>query len=248
MKPSSHTSETNRERSEDRLNMLSHELRTPLAIISGYAEVLQEEAGMDLDHLTRPIRDAVSRMQHVVDSLIDYEQVRTRSSVPPAAPRVEGSRIPLDHLVGRMVQKVQRRYSESGVNIMVQVGESVSLPTDVADALGAALNHVLDNAIKFAERSVRLSAKVDGNRLQVVVQDDGPGLPPTSVAVFAPFQQGSNGLTREQSGLGMGLFLAKRSLGQISGAIKLANTAESNGTTAVISIPVPETPMLRRAA
>lgn len=248
MKLPQSTQEQHQEHSEHRLNMLSHELRTPLTIISGYAEMLQEEAGVDLEHLTRPIRDAVARMQHVVDSLIDYEQVRTTTTTESALPRVEGSRIPLDHLLGRVSQKVQRRHTESKVNFTMQVADSVSLPTDIAGAVGSALNHVLDNAIKFADQTVRLSAGFDGSRLQITVQDDGPGLPPKSVAVFAPFQQGTIGLTREQSGLGMGLYLAKRSLGQVSGDIALNGNDETGGTTVTLSVPIPAAPALRLAA
>jgi len=239
-------------RSEDRLNMLSHELRTPLAIISGYSEMLEEEAGRELGHLTRPIRDAIGRMQHVVDSLLEYEEARTIATPQAVAAQpshgVEGSRIPLDHLIGRTIQKVQRRHGDTTVSVMVQVDNSISLPTDVGDALAGALNHVLDNAFKFARHSIRVMTSERAGMLSIQVRDDGEGLPSRSVAVFAPFQQGTNGLSREQSGLGMGLFLAKRSLGQVSGTIKLSSNGEETGTTATLSVPVAARGSMRRAA
>lgn len=232
--------------------MLSHELKTPLAIISGYSEMLEEEAGHDLEHLTRPIRNAIGRMQHVVESLIEYEKARIsspgreRTSVP--APRAAGSRIPLDHLIGRTIQKVQRRHAEAAIHVLVQVTDSVSLPTDVGDALANALNHVLDNAFKFSRSAVRLTTTERNGRLSIDVRDDGPGLPESSVAVFAPFEQGTRGLSREQSGLGMGLFLAKRSLGHVSGSITLRSNGKEAGATATLSVPVPSVGVVRKAA
>lgn len=251
MKPIQHNRQkTAPKGGNDRLNALSHELRTPLAIISGYAEMLEEETGTDHAHLTRPIRDAVERMSHVVDSLVAYEQSRQHASVRTIAPRVEGTRIPLDHLVGRTIQHVQRRHPESSVNILRQLEHSISMPTDLADALSDSLNHVLDNAVKFATSSVQVSATMEQDELVLTVQDDGPGLPGKSVAVFAPFQQGSTGLNREKGGLGMGLFLAKRSLTQVSGSIQLgkADTAGHAGTKATIRVPMPTQGTLRRAA
>lgn len=131
---------------------------------------------------------------------------------------------------------------------MREIDHTVSLPTDLADALSEALNHVLDNAVKFAVQSIRVQATTQDGALTLTVQDDGPGLPGTSVAVFAPFQQGSSGLNREKGGLGMGLFLAKRSLKQVSGSIQMADIEGRSGTQATIRIPMPEQGTLRRAA
>ncbi len=230
------------------MNMLSHELRTPLAIIAGYADLLQDEAGEDLGHLTEPIRTAVERMQHVVDSLLAYEASRTEATITPLAPRVEGSRIPLDHLVGRTMQKVQRRHPDAHAHIAMQLEHSVSLPTDVADALSTALEHVLDNAVKFSHQHIHVSSSSDEHDITLTVRDDGPGLPEKSIAIFSPFQQGTSGLDREQGGLGMGLFLAKRSLKQVAGSIQLSGNEGGTGATATIRIPVPVQPALRRVA
>ena len=232
----------------DRVNALSHELRTPLAIISGYAEILEEETGGEHEHLTRPIRDAVERLRHVVESVVAYEQSRQPAPVHSIAPRVQGTRVPLDHLVGRTIEKVQRRHPESHAHIMRKLDHSVSLPTDLADVLSESLNHVLDNAMKFADESIRVSASIEHGSLTLSVQYDGPGLPGKSIAVFTPFQQGSSGLNRQKGGLGMGLFLAKRSLTQVSGSIQLTDLEGRSGTQATIRIPIPEQGSLRLAA
>ena len=249
MSSASHNpSQSSKKGENDRVNALSHELRTPLAIISGYAEMLEEETGSEHAHLTRPIRDAVERLLHVVDSVVAYEQTRQPARVHSIAPRVEGTRIPLNHLVGRTIEKVQRRHPESSAQIMRQLDHGISLPTDLADVLSESLNHVLDNAVKYADESIRIIASIEEGALTLSVQDDGPGLPGKSVAVFAPFQQGSTGLNREKGGLGMGLFLAKRSLNQVSGSIQLSELEGRTGTRATIRIPMPTQGVLRRAA
>jgi len=236
----------------DQRNVLSHELRTPLAIISGYAQMLEQEAAGELSHLTEPILRATERMTRVVDALLSFEEElkSTRMELPSQALDVShatgvnvielasASRVPTVHMVNRIVKTVSARHTDCNVDIVVDVAPDLSLPTSVSRALSKALDQTIDNAIKFTENGkVRIEARHVGEQLIIEVIDEGPGLPKGTLPLFAPLKQGSKGLDRSSEGLGMGLFLAKKSLTSISGTIKLRSNAPALGATAVLSIP-----------
>lgn len=95
---------------------------------------------------------------------------------------------------------------------------------------------LLDNAVKFtATGSVVVSVRGDGNRLVFTVQDTGIGLSPAQLDWIAlPFAQVDGGLNRRNSGIGLGLPLAKRLAGSLGGELTL--TAQpGGGTTAVFT-------------
>lgn len=243
---------------EEQRNVLSHELRTPLAIISGYAQMLEQEASGELAHLTEPILRAAQRMTRTVDALMSLEAdlASSRSETPSHSATVNvvelasASRVPSVHMVNRIVHAVAARHTECDVEVAVDLDPDLSLSAPVSSALSKALDHVLDNAIKFTGRGkVRVRARHIGEQLIFEVVDEGPGLPEGSLALFAPLKQGSSGLNRSNEGLGMGLFLAKKSLTSISGTIKLHSNAPSSGATAVLTIPhAPASVSVRKAA
>lgn len=224
-------------------NALSHELRTPLAVISGYVQMLEDESASDLKHLTAPILDAVKRLTRVVDCLVESETTApTRmEKVTRMVPQREesGSRIPLLHLTNRVVELVSDRYPDQETRIALDLDEKLSLPASKAHCIATALDHVVDNAFKYSEGGdIRIRAAVVDHSLVIKVRDDGPGIPGNSIPLFAPFRQGSEGLSRRSNGLGMGLFLAKKAMGSVSGSISIQNCRKGKGAIATLACPM----------
>jgi two-component system phosphate regulon sensor histidine kinase PhoR len=73
--------------------------------------------------------------------------------------------------------------------------------------------NLVDNAIKYgrANGKVTLSGrKLDDGRVEVCVQDDGPGIPPESLdRVFERFYRVDKARSRDQGGTGLGLSIVK---------------------------------------
>ena len=243
---------------DDQRNVLSHELRTPLAIISGYSQMLEQEAPGELSHLTEPILRATSRMTRVVEALMSFEdELKSIQAESPSESDsvnvielASASRVPLVHMVNRVVRTAVARHAKSNLEMVVDVAADLSLNASVSTSLSKALDQIVDNAIKFTDRGkVHIDARHNGEQVILEVVDGGPGLPKGTLPLFAPLKQGSKGLDRSSEGLGMGLFLAKKSLTSIGGTIKLHSNSPAPGATAVLTIPhVAASGVVRKAA
>jgi two-component system phosphate regulon sensor histidine kinase PhoR len=87
--------------------------------------------------------------------------------------------------------------------------------TAMADAnrLEQVLANLVDNAIKYgrAEGTVTIGGhKTDADKIEIFVQDDGPGIPPESLdRIFERFYRVDKARSREQGGTGLGLSIVK---------------------------------------
>jgi signal transduction histidine kinase len=101
-------------------------------------------------------------------------------------------------------------------------------------------NNVLSNAIKFTPEngSVEIDAEVSGTgELLVLVSDNGIGITAEELArVLQPFSQAEDHLTRQNSGLGLGLPIA-RALTRMHGGDLAVASEIGKGTTVRISLP-----------
>ena len=90
------------------------------------------------------------------------------------------------------------------------------LPAVRADAerFRDVFRQLVENAVKFnpkAEKIVRLSGGMEGDRVRLCVEDNGPGVPPEEIPnLFQKFHQIEDHFTGQVEGAGLGLALAKR--------------------------------------
>jgi len=106
------------------------------------------------------------------------------------------------------------------------------------DLLLAALANLLQNAFKFTHNhtAVKLRAYAQGDRVLIEVADHCGGLPPGSAEkMFAPFAQHGE----DRSGLGLGLFIARRSVEADAGTLSVRDVP---GTGCVFTISLPRYP------
>src|SRR5690606_33386923 len=88
--------------------------------------------------------------------------------------------------------------------------EVVSLRIPVRrNALKRCLANILTNAVEHA-RHVRVSARRSGDSVEIVVDDDGPGIPAAEREnVFRPFYRLDNSRNPATGGVGLGLSIAR---------------------------------------
>jgi two-component system cell cycle sensor histidine kinase PleC len=133
-----------------------------------------------------------------------------------------------------------RRVAEEK-SIAVVRGMTVDRPLRVDPArMAQVFNNILSNAIKFTSEngSVEIDAEVTGTGgLLVLVSDNGIGITAEELArVLQPFSQAEDHLTRQNSGLGLGLPIA-RALTRMHGGDLAVASEIGKGTTVRISLP-----------
>ena len=216
-----------------RLAGLSHELKTPLAIISGYAEVLQEELGTRHEELIALIREASERLGQVVDALVSLE-ASDLQKVAKISHLTEFS--PLD-IVRTILSETYQRARAARVTFSLTLDGMHWSAYSCSESFKGALKPLIENAIKFAGPGlVEVAINTDEKAVSVRIMDSGPGLGSSADNLFEPFVQGSTGLNRQHEGLGLGLTLAHRSAERIHGSLEI-ETRPTGGTVAHLQVP-----------
>jgi signal transduction histidine kinase len=181
-------------------NIVGHELKTPLLQIKTAIKVLSEDPGnataSDLAvKATARLEEVVQRISIATQSMhLQLDAAVLRESVDFAVRSIKNS--------WRFREKVGR----------VQVELAANLPLVLADkrALGTALQQLIENALKYSEAPVFVTAARDGDGVRVTVRDTGIGIAKEQqAAIFDLFVQGDSSSTRRHDGAGIGLYLAK---------------------------------------
>jgi two-component system, OmpR family, sensor kinase len=194
----------------------SHELRTPLFSLGGFLELLTDE---ELDEETRrgflaTMQGQVERLARLSADLLDLSRVD--------AGQLGVLREPVDvgDLVAALVTELEHVGAASGHALEMDVeGEVWSLGDEErVRQVGRAL---LVNALVHTPAGTRITvrARRNGDRTELSVEDDGPGIPlAQQEAIFERFYRAEGGVA---SGSGLGLAIAKELARLMDGSVRL---------------------------
>ena len=190
----------------DFVAMISHELRTPLTSIAGFADTL-------LASWEELPRDEVVEFLSIINRQASYLGDLVEDVL--VIPRLEADRLTLDPSLfdlGNLIEDVGQMVFPGG-------GEKtalVSLPDGVrvlADRrrVHQIIRNLMENARKYGGEQIMVEGFVMGDQYLIVISDNGPGVPDQEMLkVFENFEQISKGDSRESTGIGLGLPIARR--------------------------------------
>ena len=105
------------------------------------------------------------------------------------------------------------------------------------NAFGRLLANLIGNAVRYA-RTVKVTARVSDHMLTLLVDDDGPGIPPDKRAdAFRPFVRLDNARNLDETGTGLGLAIALDIARAHGGELHLGDSPKG-GLRAEVQIPV----------
>lgn len=197
---------------------VSHDLRAPLRHIVSYVQLVQEDAGPQLEPEVMDFLATISDSARHMGVLLDGLTTLSRIGLTP----LELGAVSLQELV----QAVRADLTAKSPQRSVEWQVADDLPAVLADAalLRQALTHVLGNALKFT--APRAIAQIDirtvpGAALEYVtlqVRDNGVGYNPTQQArLFRVF--GRLHSTKQFEGIGIGLVLTRKILVRMGGSV-----------------------------
>ncbi|HYF57592.1 MAG TPA: ATP-binding protein, partial [Burkholderiaceae bacterium] len=228
-------------RKNEFLAMLAHELRNPMAPIRYATAVLRARpTGPTADRAIATIERQSAQMARLLDDLLDISRI-TRGIV-------ELRRAVLDlREVAAGVIETARPDAEA-----MRHAVSLAAPADPVwvDGDEARLRQVVENlvgnAIKYTPLGGRIDVSIrvrDGRLAELEVADTGVGLEPGALgSVFELFTQGHRGLAAAQSGLGIGLSVAKRLVELHGGTIEARSDGTGRGAAFTVRLPVAPAP------
>jgi signal transduction histidine kinase/putative methionine-R-sulfoxide reductase with GAF domain len=217
---------------------VSHELRTPFTLIKGYLELLLDEEMGSLNDKQKEALEAVTERTRVLGRLIN--DIVTIQSIDASSLDVQEFELPpLFHVA---VENAQVR----APGVRLQSETPPGLPPVKADPnlIERALNHLLDNAIKFSPDggAITLRARAEGQMVRVEVEDNGIGIPPEALPfVFDRFYQVDGSTTRRFDGAGLGLAVVKQ-IAEVHGGQIGVRSIEGQGSTFYFTLPAAFSP------
>lgn len=216
------------------LSRMSHELRTPMNAVLGFGQLLQmddlsDEQRENVDYIMSSGR----HLLRLIDEVLDISRIEAGKldlSLEPFCPTA---------VVGDVVEMVRPAAATAGVELEVrEAPELVRAVGDVQRTKQALLN-LVSNAIKYNQPGGRVVIDVEsraGERVQIHVNDTGPGIEATKLdRLFSPFDR----LGAENSGVegtGLGLALSRVLVEAMSGALTVKSEV-GRGSTFTIALP-----------
>lgn len=220
---------------ENMTSMLVHDLKNSLSTVMGFAELPA------LGDAREPLRAAARRMNDLAMNMLEvqkFEAAAVRLDIRPVemAKVLRGAALQVSFLAG---QKQIALRAEAAPGLRALADET---------ALARVLDNLLNNAVKFAPRGGRVSARADAadGAVLLVVKDNGPGLPEDKrEAVFEKFVKLNDAAGANKSGVGLGLTYCKLAAEAHGGAITAENAPEGG---AVFRLTLPAAPAAPGAA
>ena len=217
-----------RQRQMDFTANASHELRTPLAVIQAQTSLALAH-DRDTDWYQRAftrVNEESQRMRHLVDDLLWLARFE-------AMPR-SGKAEPVD--VGVMAQQAVDRFAAVAEARRQRLNIRVTGDSHVIAAAPEWLDHLvgvlLDNACKYTpeQGAIDVRVAVEGNRIKLVVDDSGPGIPADQRGqIFDRFRRA----TDQPGGAGLGLAIADAVVRATNGRWEVGASAAGGASMAV---------------
>jgi signal transduction histidine kinase len=207
---------------------VTHELRTPLTVIQGNVEGM-----LDGLYPAEPARlRSILEETRILSRRI--EDLRTLALVESGALQLHKEVTDLAALLGETVAAFGAQAETTGVTLQVDALADLPLLNLDAGRMRQVLSNLVANALRYTPPggAIWLRCKEDWNQVVIEVQDNGPGISPEDLPhVFDRFYK-----TRDSSGMGLGLSIAKQLIEAHGGNIS-ALSPPGEGTTIRILLP-----------
>jgi len=225
------------------LMILNHEFRTPLTYLVAYSDMLHRDANdlsvADMRTFLRGINAGASRIRRLVENFILLVELETGEAEQIFAWRCEQVTD-----FRPMLRMIEAKYSDLAAErkVSIVLEAEADLPPVRADVqyLTAAIECLLDNAIKFSERPgsvITLRAYQDPGQVCLAVIDQGRGIPPAELEqIFQTFYQIDRDKYEDQ-GAGSGLAIVDGVIRLHGGSIAI-DSVVGEGSTFAIYLPV----------
>ena len=227
--------ESNRLKTEF-LNNMSHEIRTPMNGILGFSELLKNEnlSLVKRNYFVSIIQNSGKQLLQVIDDILEISRLGTKQV------KVLETKVCLNDLLLELFSIFDLKAKENGVSLYVknQLSDCESTIYTDKGKLQKILSNLIENAIKFTNKgNITFGYKLVNNTLEIFVKDTGIGIKPEKQEIiFERFSQEEKDLSRNVSGLGLGLAIAKENTELLKGEISV-ESIKWEGATFWVKIP-----------
>jgi signal transduction histidine kinase len=201
---------------------IGHDLKTPLSRLN-----LRLEDETLEPELREGIRHDIDEMKLLLESVQAYVDSDGRN--------IPVERIDISAMAETLVDSAADRGADASFSGVYGL-EVMARPV----AIRRALSNLIENAIHYGG-NVRVYTRRDGGAAEIVVEDDGPGIPEDRITdALQPFVRLDTARTRDTAGMGLGLAIVRKSVRMDGGSFDVRNRPEG-GLRATVRLPLSKT-------
>jgi signal transduction histidine kinase len=222
------------QRQQHFMDAVSHELHTPLASLRLYLDTLRKP-GLDPERAAEflAIMQAdLERLQSTIGRVLDAATSQER----PGRREV----VALRPLLEQCATEVCAAERVDPARLRNRVGPGTSVRGD-PELLRVALRNLLENAVRHGGEDPRVeihARPVSSRRLELVVEDHGPGLPAFALRqIFQRFQRLPADAARPTRGLGLGLYIVRNVARASRGSVRAESDGPGRGSRFILTLP-----------
>jgi two-component system phosphate regulon sensor histidine kinase PhoR/two-component system sensor histidine kinase VicK len=221
----------------DFISFAAHELRGPITVIKGYLDVLEDELSDvltdDQPELFHRLVVSSNRLSGYIDNILNTSRYDRRHL------KMNLSEDTVAEIYDTISDDMKLRAGAQ--NRLLTVAFPNDLPTIAADraSIGEVLGNLIDNAIKYSNEGgvIRVTAKIDGDFVDISIEDNGIGMPESVVSqLFQKFYR-SHRSRETVAGSGIGLYISKAIVESHGGKISV-RSEDGHGSTFTVSLPI----------
>lgn len=212
---------------------IAHEIRTPLTLINGPLEVIREMSFEDakLNKNLNVIAQNTRRLLDLVAQLLDFQKIGT-NKLKLTFEETDITAL-LKEICGRFEPTILYEKKEIALDMP---SEAIIAAVD-KEAITKIVSNLLNNALKYARKSIRLKLEKREEAFTILVTSDGEKIPESrSEQIFEPFYR-MEATMKKASGIGIGLSLARSLASLHHGKLYLAKEEDADNTF-VLEVPL----------
>ncbi len=216
---------------------VAHELKAPVAAIQSILRVLLEGYAGEIFAKQKELIHRAERRLITLQTLL--RDLLALGALKGALPGTKRTEVILNGVINRAVDAVQPEVEEKGINLKVDVPESLTTMTANEEDLDRLIMNLLENAVKYTppKGSVGLQLRMNGKEVHIAVADTGIGISPESLPrIFEEFYRAQNA-KEAGDGTGLGLSLVKRIVDRYRGEIDVQSKVRE-GSTFRVTLPL----------
>lgn len=206
---------------------VSHELKTPLTAVSGFAETLLDD-DIPVEQRRRfvaTIRDNATRMQRIVDELLDLSRIESGGWRPLVGD------VDVQGVLGDVLTGLQPTADAKHLALSAMVAPDAAHVRADAMAFRQVVTNLVENAVRYTHQgSVQVSTRRGNGGVWLDVDDTGVGIAADHLPrIFERFYRVDSGRSREMGGTGLGLAIVRHLIEAHGGRVE-ASSVLGRGT------------------